>query len=51
MIPIDRKGIRNNMLVLNKLSNPFSPGEIYSGLVKTTKSKKDTPFAKKLVNA
>ena len=37
------------MLVLNKLSNPFSPGEIYSGFVKTNKSKKDTPFAKKLV--
>ena len=28
MIPIDKKGIRNNILVLKRLSRPFSDGRI-----------------------
>jgi len=49
-MPRDKNGIRKRMLLLNKLSSPFSEGRMYTGFVKIKSNKKEAPFAKKFVN-
>ena len=49
MIPSETNGSRKSMLLLNRLSKPFSEGWIYKGFVKMNNNRKEAPLAKKLV--
>lgn len=50
MIPKEIKGTRNTMLLLNKLSSPFSAGVINNGFVNISTRIKEAALLKKFVN-
>ena len=49
MTPIETKGIKKIKEVFSKLSNPFSEGVIYTGLVYKKSNRNDAPLPMKLV--